>query len=81
MNASDIALNRLYEQSVSFRLYADHASGLSLIELAELSGQSERWVSERIESMRLCLEKQVRVEVASDPPVCPEKIWSDQVWD
>lgn len=81
MSSSDIALNRLYEQSVSFRLYADHAFGLSLLELSRLSGRSEQWVSERIESMRLCLQRQVRVEVGENASLCPDKIWAAQIWD
>ena len=62
MSALELAVNRLYESCFSFRLYAEHTYGLSLSELSLLTGRSENWISERIEAMRLCLEKQLRVE-------------------
>jgi hypothetical protein len=77
---ADSALNRLYDQSFTFRFYADYKHGLSVSELALLSSRSERWITERIEAMRLCLEKQVRVEILdAEKPI--DRIWKQQVWD
>jgi hypothetical protein len=45
-----------------FRLYAEHAQGISTEGLAERYAYSPTWVAERIEAARLCLERQVRVE-------------------
>jgi hypothetical protein len=56
---SDETLNSLYENDLSFRLYADHKYGMSIDELAILTGRSSHWVAERVEAMRLCIEKQV----------------------
>ena len=63
MNPVDQALNRLCQHSLAFGLYADHLSGMSCSELALLSAKSEDWVRERIESLRMCLERQIRIEV------------------
>ena len=81
MSSCDIALFRLYEQSIAFRLYADHASGIRVPELSMLCSRSEQWVSERIEAIRLCLEKQVRIDLPPEPRVCPDSLWQTQVWD
>jgi hypothetical protein len=81
MSSNDAALFRLYEENATFRLYADHTSGMSIARLAQLCSRSEDWVSERIEATRLCLQKQVRIEFASDPTVCADSIWEAQVWD
>ena len=77
---ADSALNRLYDQSVSFRLYADYTHGISVPELALISSRSEDWIAERIEAMRLCLQKQVIVEI-NEPKPCPDHLWNHQVWD
>jgi hypothetical protein len=78
--SSDDVLNRLYDQSVPFRLYAEHANGMSLSDLALMSSLPEEWVRERVEAMRLCLEKQVYFEVCGPKP-CSESVWRSQVWD
>ena len=80
MTADDDALNRLYELSVPFRLYAEHANGMSLLDLALVSSRPVEWVRERVEAMRLCLEKQVYIDVSA-PASCPESMWVGQVWD
>lgn len=79
--SADAVLNALYEQHLPFRLYADHKQGLTLTELACLSGKSEYWVAERIEAMRLCLEKQVRLDLSLPPTIASDAIWKEQVWD
>ncbi|MDQ2775617.1 MAG: hypothetical protein M3Y57_11980 [Acidobacteriota bacterium] len=81
MSACDTALLRLYDQSITFRLYADHANGMSVPELSMLCSRSERWVQERIEATRLCLEKQVRIDLPPEPRECPDSLWQTQVWD
>src|SRR5437660_7330666 len=53
----------LYDQYLPFRLYADFMLGSSTSELAKRFGLSEHWVSERIQAVRWCVEKQVRVNL------------------
>jgi len=77
---ADDVLNRLYERCVPFRLYAEHAHGTSLSDLALVSSMPQERVKERVEAMRLCLEKQVYLDVSRRMP-CSESIWSGQVWD
>ena len=67
MSAEEV-LDRLYEQNVPFRLYAEHKYGLTVEELAYLSNRSVSWVAEQIEAMRLCLEKQVCFELLTGLP-------------
>lgn len=81
MSTCDAAIFRLYEENTTFRLYADYASGMTIPELARLSSRSEHWVMEHIEATRLCLEKQVRVELPPDSSSCADAIWEAQVWD
>ncbi|HEX4770012.1 MAG TPA: hypothetical protein VH351_04220 [Bryobacteraceae bacterium] len=81
MSSCDTALFRLYEENATFRLYADHSSGMSIAELALLCARSEHWVTERIEATRLCLQKQVRIELTPDNVACADSIWEAQVWD
>lgn len=81
MSSCDVALFRLYEENTTFRLYADYNSGMSISELAQLCSRSEHWVKERIEATRLCLQKQVRIELTPDPFVCADSVWEAQVWD
>lgn len=58
------ALRLLCAQSTILSLYADHIAGMSIAELAAESSQSEEWIRERIESARLCLSRQVRIDVS-----------------
>ena len=78
---SDDVLNALYEQHLPFRLYADHKQGLTIEELACLSNKSVYWVQERIEAMRLCLEKQIRLDLTLPAVSSLDGIWQQQVWD
>lgn len=61
---SDETLNSLYENDLSFRLYADHKYGMSIDELSVLAGRPSYWIAERVEAMRLCIEKQVFFRVS-----------------
>ena len=54
----------LLDEYLPFRLYADHKNGISLDELAQRFSLPTHWIEERIEAARLCIEKQVRIEVA-----------------
>lgn len=58
------ALRLLSVQSTILSLYADYISGMSITELAAESSQSEEWIRERIEAARLCLSRQVRIDLA-----------------
>jgi hypothetical protein len=53
----------LYDQHLPFRLYTDFMLGSSIAELAERFALSRERVCERVEAMRLCLEKQVRLNL------------------
>jgi hypothetical protein len=77
---SDDALNRLYDQSPAFQLYAEHANGMSVSDLALLYSKTEGWVMERMVAIRFCLEKQVYLTVSNLVP-CADSVWSGQVWD
>jgi hypothetical protein len=79
--SADEVLNALYEQHLPFRLYADHKHGLTVEELACLSNKPVYWVEERIEAMRLCLEKQIRFDLTSGLATATDAIWREQVWD
>jgi len=43
-------------------LYREYREGASVRELAIAFGLRERWVEEHIEAVRLCMERQIRVE-------------------
>jgi hypothetical protein len=77
--SADAVLNALYEQHLPFRLYADHKHGMTVEELAYLSNKSVYWVQERIEAMRLCLEKQIRFDLTSDVTVLAEAVGNEPV--
>lgn len=79
MNAVS-TLNRLYDGSLAFRLYAEHANGMTVAELALMTSRSQEWVAEQIEAMRLCLEKQLVIDVQERRDHF-EEIWAEQVWD
>lgn len=57
----------LYDQYLPFRLYAGFMLGSSVSDLAKQFSLSEDWVKERIEAMRLCVEKQVRLNLLDSP--------------
>jgi hypothetical protein len=81
MSSCDTALFKLFEESVTFRLYADYTRGMSVPEIAMLCSRSQHWVEERIEAARLCLEKQVRIVAADGSSLCADSLWAAQVWD
>jgi hypothetical protein len=73
---------RLFDESISFSLYADYSKGVTVADLARRCSRSEIWIRERIEAARLCLEKQVRIVVPpSEASVCAAEVWAAQVWD
>ena len=55
-------------RALGFIIYREHLDGASVEELSEALHVPQPWVEERIEAVRLCLEKQVRVECA--PSTC-----------
>ena len=57
--------NLLYDNYLPFRLYAEHKNGATLAQLAADFSLSVQWVEERIEAARLCIEKQVRLELVN----------------
>jgi hypothetical protein len=66
---SATVFDRLYDEYLPFRLYADYMLGKTPAVLAKQFGLSEQWVSERIEAIRLCLGKQVRLNLLGVDPL------------
>lgn len=52
---------------LGFVIYREHQDGASVEELSTALNLPSSWVEERIEAVRLCLERQVRVEVRPTP--------------
>ena len=69
----------LYERHLPFRLYADHQYGLTVEELACLANKPVYWIEEQIEAMRLCLEKQIRLDLTSHALTPTDGVWQQQV--
>jgi len=67
MPEGDALLNYLYDEYLPFRLYADFKDGSTVEELAAQFSLHPCWVKERIEAARLCIEKQIRLEI---PTAC-----------
>ncbi len=63
--ADSTVFDLLYDEYFPFRLYADYMLGRTASELAEDFGISENWISERVEAVRLCIEKQVRLNLVT----------------
>ncbi len=63
--ADNTVFDLLYDEYFPFRLYADYMLGRTPSELAAEFGLSETWVTERVEAVRLCIEKQVRLNLVS----------------
>jgi hypothetical protein len=61
--SSSTVFDRLYDEYLPFRLYADHMLGASAAQLARQFALSEHWVVERIEAIRLCIGRQVRLNL------------------
>ncbi len=70
--ADSTVFDLLYDEYFPFRLYADYMLGRTQTELAADFGLSENWIAERVEAVRLCIEKQVRLNLVS-PVVKPAK--------
>lgn len=63
--ADNTVFDLLYDEYFPFRLYADYMLGRTPAELATEFGVSENWIVERVEAVRLCIEKQVRLNLVS----------------
>lgn len=63
--ADNTVFDLLYDEYFPFRLYADYMLGRTPTELAAEFGMSETWIAERVEAVRLCIEKQVRLNLVS----------------
>ena len=59
----ETVFDSLYERYLPFRLYAEFMLGAPVQQLAREFALSEHWVQERIEAVRWCLEKQVRLNL------------------
>ncbi|HEY1213600.1 MAG TPA: hypothetical protein VGE93_08210 [Bryobacteraceae bacterium] len=66
--ADTTVFDLLYDEYFPFRLYADYMLGRSAKELAVEFSLSENWIAERIEAVRLCVEKQVRLNLVTAVP-------------
>jgi hypothetical protein len=67
----DTVFDLLYDEYLPFRLYADYMLGVPIAELAKQFRLSENWVAERIEAVRLCIGKQLRVNLLDPAGRCP----------
>lgn len=65
MSMPETLANLLYDNYLPFRLYAEHKNGATSAQLAATFAVSVHWVEERIEAARLCIEKQVRLELVN----------------
>lgn len=63
--ADNTVFDLLYDEYFPFRLYADYMLGRTPSEMAAEFGLSENWIAERVEAVRLCIEKQVRLNLIS----------------
>jgi len=62
-SSSSTVFDVLYDEYLPFRLYADYMLGTSEAKLARKFALPEHWIRERIEAMRLCIEKQIRLNL------------------
>src|SRR6201986_5118804 len=58
-------LEKLSTDYLPFRLYAEHKRGATSAQLAAAFDLPRAWVEERVEAARLCIEKQIRVELVN----------------
>jgi hypothetical protein len=61
----EAVLELLSSDYLPFRLYSEHKRGATPAQLAATFALSVPWVEERIEAARLCIEKQVRLELSN----------------
>jgi len=54
-------------RSLGFLMYREYEDGASIEELSAALHAPPEWIRERIEAVRLCLEKQVRIELRPMP--------------
>ena len=54
-------------RTLGFLMYREYQNGASVEDLAAALHAPTPWVEERIEAARLCLEKQVRIELQPVP--------------
>lgn len=62
MSADDL-WSLLYDEYLPFRLYSDHKQGASISQLAGSLCLPAPWIRERIEAVRLYIEKQERIKL------------------
>jgi hypothetical protein len=63
---AETVFDLLYDEYLPFRLYTEFMLGASAPELAGRYSVSELWVMERIEALRLCMTKQVRLNLLAN---------------
>ena len=54
-------------RTLGFLIYREYQNGASVEDLAAALHAPTPWIEERIEAVRLCLEKQVRIELHPVP--------------
>jgi hypothetical protein len=57
-----------YDEYFPFRLYADYKRGATVDQIAREFSLPVYWVEERLEAVRLCVERQVRLDVVHRAP-------------
>ena len=58
---------------LGFVIYREHQDGASVEELSAALHLPPSWIEERIEAVRMCLERQVRVELRPVPRQRPNE--------
>ncbi len=61
-------------RTFGLQLYREHQDGVSVEDLSAALRMPRAWIAERIEAVRLCMEKQVRIELRPVPRTqCPAR--------
>jgi hypothetical protein len=60
-------------RTLGFLMYREYEDGASIEELSAALRAPVEWVEERIEAARLCIEKQIRIELRPVPRARPRR--------
>ena len=60
-------------RTLGFLMYREYEAGASIQELSAALHAPAEWIEERIEAVRLCLEKQIRIELRPVPRRSPRR--------
>ncbi len=60
-------------RTLGFLMYREYEDGASIEELSAALHAPAEWIEERIQAARLCLEKQIRIELRPVPRPRPRR--------